>query len=247
MRNLFVGTSGYNYKHWKNIFYPKDLPQKEWLSFYANYFNTVEINATFYRKFEKRVFEKWHKTTPSNFFFTIKGSRFITHVKRLNNVSDAISLFFEGAFSIKEKLAVVLWQFPASFHNTEENFKRLKEFVLILRFAQDEIRTRQAFEFRHSSWFTDEIYNLLNKNGAGFVINDSNYFPSKEVVTGDFVYIRFHGPASLYSSSYSDNQLKVWAKKIDRLADKKYDVYCYFNNDAFGHAVKNALALKSFF
>lgn len=235
--NLFIGTSGYNYKDWKERFYPTDIPQKKWLSYYAKYFNTVEINATFYRQFPNTVFGKWHDETPANFSFSIKGSRFITHIKRLNDISKPLKIFFDSAFSLKEKLSIVLWQFPASFKNNEENLRRLTKF---LSFPPKKIR--QTFEFRHNSWFTEKIYNLLNKKNAGFVNNDTNAFPTKKVITGDFVYIRFHGPSYLYSSSYSNSELKDWAKKIKKYS-KKYDVYCYFNNDFSTHAIRNAQEL----
>ncbi len=237
MGNLFIGTSGYNYPDWVGVFYPQDLSKKEWLSFYSQHFNTLEINATFYHSFKRRVFENWYKQTPPSFFFSIKGSRFITHIKRIKDVQDEVRIFFENAYGLKEKLSVVLWQFPASFQLTGQNKERLNNFLYILP-----KNISHAFEFRHISWFNDVIYQLLDENKAGFVINETKAFPIAEKATGGFVYIRFHGPESLYSSSYSDRDLKLWSVKIRRYL-KNYDVYCYFNNDVSGFAVKNAKSL----
>lgn len=232
MHNLFIGTFGYNYRDWKEVFYPEKLSVKYWLEYYSRYFHTVEINATFYHNFERKVYENWFQKTPKDFCFTIKGSRFITHIKRLKNVQEEIILFFDNMSGLKDKLNAVLWQFPASFHNNEENYLRLVQMLEILP------EVRNAFEFRHQSWFNENIYNLLNKFQTSFVINDTGAFPTKEKVTGEFTYIRFHGPTSLYSSE----ELKVWAKKI-KIYLKRYDVYCYFNNDTHGYAVENAKEL----
>lgn len=241
MGKLYVGTSGYNYLGWKGLFYPENLPQREWLAFYSNHYNTIEINATFYRSFARSVFANWSKQTSESFVFTIKGSRFITHIKRIKDVKEEVERFFEMAVGLGEKLSCVLWQFPGSFRldpNQRENIDRLKVFL-------DKLprNSRQAFEFRHKSWFIPEVFELLDKNKAGFVMNDSPHFPSIERVTGDFVYIRFHGPSSLYSSSYSTKQLTAWVAKIKKYL-KKYDVCCYFNNDINGYAVKNARTLQ---
>jgi len=238
MRKLFIGTSGYNYADWVRVFYPRALSKKEWLSFYSQHFNTVEINATFYHSFKRNVFENWYKQTPLNFSFSIKGSRYITHIKRIKNVQNEVENFFESVQGLKEKLSVILWQFPSSFRLTDEIGERLSKFLIDLP-----KNTRHAFEFRHSSWFNDDIYQLLDKNKTGFVINETKAFSVAEKVTSDFAYIRFHGPQSLYSSLYSDEELKVWAEKI-RGYLKTHDVYCYFNNDVSGFAVKNALFLK---
>jgi uncharacterized protein YecE (DUF72 family) len=237
MGELFIGTSGFNYKDWKEIFYPKGLPQKQWLAYYARHYNTVEINATFYRHFARDVLVKWHDNTPDGFCFTLKGPRTITHVKRLQGVDDELDRFFESARGLQQKLSVVLWQFPPSFkYDTMQD--RLSAFMDML--PKD---TRQAFEFRDKSWFKDEVYALLNRHKAGFVINDSSRWPAAEAVTGDFMYSRFHGPGRLYASSYSTDQLAVWADTIQARIPR-YDVYCYFNNDFGGRAIRNADELR---
>jgi len=238
VKNLFIGTSGYNYKEWKGIFYPESLPKTKWLSFYSQNFNSIEINATFYGRFTKKTFEKWKDQTPRDFLFALKGSRYITHVKRIKNHELGIMDFFKNVKGLGEKLGVVLWQFPNNFKLKDENIKRLEAFIESLP-----VNIRQAFEFRDESWFVDNVFELLNKYNAGIAMNDSSVFPKMEKITGDFCYIRFHGPSNLYSSSYSDEELKIWAEKIKKYS-KKYDIYCYFNNDVNGYAIENAKRLK---
>ena len=237
MGKVWIGTSGFNYKHWKNIFYPEGLAQKKWLGFYSEHFKTLEINATFYGSFKEATYKKWADTVPEDFAFAIKGPRFITHIERIKNSELSIKKFFEQASGMSEKLKVVLWQFPPSFKNDEENRRRLENFL-----KQLPKNIFQVFELRHKTWFGPEIYNLLDSNRMGIVISESDRFPSDNIVVGGICYIRFHGPTSLYSSSYSTEQLKKWAGKIEKWK-KKADVYCYFNNDSGGHAFRNAAEL----
>ena len=237
MGNLYIGTSGYTYKDWRGIFYPKGVAQKNWLSFYAERYNTVEINATFYRPFPKSVYERWRQITPESFRFTLKGPRRITHEKKLVEIDDDLRGFLESASGLQEKLALMLWQFPGSAH-ADEMLERLTAFLPLLPTT-----IGQVFELRHASWFDDEVYALLNRHHASFVINDSSRFPAREVITGDLMYVRYHGPGALYASLYSMEQLAVWAEKIKpRL--REYDVYLYFNNDYGGRALQNANELR---
>lgn len=238
MGNVFIGTSGYSYKDWKGVFYPEDLPQKEWLTFYSQHFTTIEINATFYRSFPKTVFENWKKEVGEEFLFSIKGSRFITHSKRINHVEKEIKRFFEKASGLEQKLGCILWQFPKNFLFTQEHIKRLQTFLSLLPSS-----IKQFVEFRDQSWNISEVFTLLTTYNTGWVINDSSKFPKMDNVTGQHVYIRFHGPSNLYASSYTDKQLSVWAEKIKEYR-KKYDVFCYFNNDVSGFAIKNAKRLR---
>jgi uncharacterized protein YecE (DUF72 family) len=240
MNAIYIGTSGYNYKDWKGKFYPDKLPQKQWLEFYSNNFNTLEINATFYRSFPKRVFENWFLKTPENFKFVIKGPRLITHYKKLLNIEDDLNMFLENCSGLKEKLAVLLWQFPASFKNIPDNLTKLKSFLKYLP-----LNINQVVELRDNSWFTTELTELLNQLGIGFVINDTSAFDKDELVTGKLAYVRFHGPTFLYASSYSDQELRLWAKKIKDYA-KKLEVYVFFNNDVSGYAINNANTLKKY-
>jgi uncharacterized protein YecE (DUF72 family) len=236
---FFLGTSGFNYKDWKEIFYPKGLAQNKWLAFYAKHYDTVEINAAFYRYFPSSVFARWRDETPEIFRFALKGPRTITHVKRLNEINDDLDQFFNSSRVLGSKLAVVLWQFPFSFkYESEEALAKITSFL-----QQLPSMTKHVVEFRHNSWFKDDVYALLDTHGTGFVINDSSRFPAVEIVTGNVVYIRFHGPTKLYASSYSTQNLQTWAKKIKAWL-QRYDVYSYFNNDYGGRAIANSVELR---
>lgn len=239
MSRLYVGTSGYVYKDWRGLFYPKGVAQKNWLAFYAEHFNTVEINATFYGHFQRHVYERWRDSTPDDFVFTIKGPRPITHLKRLVDTGAELALFMESAAGLGAKLSAILWQFPPSFKRISEDDEALLTGFL----AQLPSSARQVVEFRHASWFVDSVYALLDRYGVGFCINDSNRWPAREVDTGGFSYIRFHGPQKLYASLYTPEQMQVWADKLrPRLAAG--DVYVYFNNDYGGRALQNARELR---
>jgi uncharacterized protein YecE (DUF72 family) len=236
---LFIGTSGYTYKDWRGLFYPKGVAQKDWLAFFARHYDTVEINATFYRSFPSSVYERWRDVTPEGFCFTLKGPRPVTHDKRLVGVEEEVRAFDEQSRVLGDKRSAMLWQFPPSFANTDETRDHLAHFLTLLPRG-----VRQAIEFRHKTWFQDAVYDLLNAQKAGFVINDSSRWAAREVVTGDFAYVRFHGPGKLYASLYTPEQLEAWAKKIrGYLAER--DVYVYFNNDYGGRALQNANELRA--
>jgi uncharacterized protein YecE (DUF72 family) len=240
MNQLFIGTSGFTYQDWRGIFYPKGVARKNWLAFYAQHFNTVEINATFYGHFRREVFVRWRDSTPADFVFTLKGPRPITHVQRLEEVGDLLSAFTENAAGLGDKLSAMLWQFPPGFRNdTPEATERLSAFLGLLPRS-----VRQVVEFRHASWFTDAVYMLLERHSVGFCINDSNRWAAREVDTGGFSYVRFHGPGKLYASLYTPQQMADWAEKLrPRLA--LGDVYAYFNNDYGGRAIQNARELRA--
>jgi uncharacterized protein YecE (DUF72 family) len=240
MKNIFVGTSGFSYKGWSEKFYPGDLPQKMQLEFYAQHYNSVEINSSFYHLPKKETFASWKERTPDNFYFAIKGSRYITQMLKLKNVEGAVESFFENADALKTKLSVVLWQFPAGFHADAE---RLKNFSQLIRSHKAGKNTRHAFEFRHQSWFTEDIYKILRKHNFSLVIAHSDKWPVADEVTADFIYLRFHAAPDIYASSYTDEELKKWAHKAKEIAAGK-DLYAYFNNDARGFAIPNAQTFK---
>ncbi len=235
--HLYIGTSGYTYKDWRGVFYPKGVAQKNWLAFYAEHFNAVEINATFYRTFPKHVFTRWHDLTPETFRFVLKAPRLITHEKALVNVESELQEFTTNANGLGDKLAAMLWQFSANAKKDALS----EAFARFLPLLPGSIK--QVFEFRHASWFSDEIYDLLNQHHAGIVINDSPRFPKREITTDQVMYVRFHGPDKLYASSYSNEQLDNWAQKIARHINKD-DIYAFFNNTASGRAIKNADTLR---
>lgn len=238
MKQFLLGTSGYNYREWKDDFYPINVRQKDWMAYYASKFTSLEINATFYRSFPAHVYEKWHNTVGDGFTFTIKGPRTITHIKRLKDIDEELSVFYSANAALREKLSCILWQFPSNFKKNERNYPLFQAFLTKLP-----PKYRHAFEFRDPSWFEDEVYNIMKQHNAGFVINDSNRFPAATAITSDFAYIRFHGPRKLYASSYTDEELKDWSKQIKQWL-QTIDVYAYFNNDMGGHAFRNALALR---
>lgn len=240
MGHLFIGTSGYNYPDWKGLFYPKELSQKNWLSYYAKAFQTVEINNSFYIAIKPDMYRKWYEQTPDSFVFSVKGHRFITQMKKLHAVEDAVNRFFGSVSGLKEKLQVVLWQFPVHFHRNEETEKRLSTFLKLLP-----RNVQHAFEFRHTSWLGKEVIALLQQYNAALVLAESGQYPLLEKQTAIWTYIRFHGPGKLYDSEYSEEQMKQWAKKIKE-RQTRGDVYVYFNNDYHGHALTNIKMLKSY-
>lgn len=228
------------YDHWADgVFYPADLPKSQWLAHYQKYFDTVELNNTFYHLPKEQTFKNWHKAVPKKFVFAVKANRFITHIKRLNKAKDSVKLFMGRTKLLKENLGPILYQLPPRW---KANPERLKDFVKCLS-----KKNANVFEFRDTSWFNDEIYSILKKNKLNFCIYSMPGIDCPEAVTGSVVYIRMHGGSILYGSNYADSELKDLAKQIKGFLKKKLTVYVYFNNDASGYAVKNALFLKKLF
>jgi uncharacterized protein YecE (DUF72 family) len=235
---VFIGTSGWNYKHWANgRFYPHGLAQKHWLSFYAGEFGTVELNNTFYRLPAAETFTDWVRTTPSQFIFAAKASRFITHIKRLRDPERSVRLFLSRFSRLGKKRGPLLFQLPPQMKADRERLKGLQ------RSFRRRKGLRVVLEFRHESWLTDEIYDFVEKTGWTICLADAPKFNRAIPALGSFCYIRRHGATARYASCYSDKQLSEDAEFITRLAKKEKDVYFYFNNDAEAYAVKNAVAL----
>lgn len=233
MPNLYIGTSGYTYGDWRGIFYPKGVAQKNWLSFYAEQYNAVEINATFYRLFAEKVVAHWRDVTPDEFCFVLKAPKVITHEKVLEAVNGELQQFITSAAVLEHKLAAVLWQFPPSFRKDAMG-ERFAKFLPELPTTISHV-----FEFRHLSWFSEDIYALLNQFHAGMVVNDSPRLPSQFGKTDSMLYIRFHGPGKLYDSTYSSEQMREWSGKIIPYLGKD-NVYLFFNNTMRGQALANA-------
>ncbi len=232
----YIGTSGFSYGHWRGIFYPEDLKSKDFLSFYARHFDTVEMNNTFYHTPRDSSIKKWVNETPQNFVFSIKASKFITHIKRLKGVEDSLQLFLQKAEIFDDKLGVILFQLPPSL---KADVPLLKEFLSLLPKER-----RFTVEFRHKSWLNDEVFSLLSDYNIAFCISDTPRYPYMEVVTANFSYIRLHGHEVLYASSYSDEQLAYYANFVKTWNEKGVQFFVYFDNDFYGYAVKNALKLK---
>jgi uncharacterized protein YecE (DUF72 family) len=230
----FIGTSGWNYDHWKGIFYPENLSKTRWLKHYAGEFSTIEVNATFYRQMKESTFLKWHQDTPEGFVWSVKASRFITHVRRLQDVEEAMERFFTSVSPLKEKLGPVLFQLPPSL-----SFDRslLEDFCSLIP-----DKKRCTIEARHASWTKKEALSSLEAHGIAWCISDTaGRYPYLEAVTSDFSYIRFHGSTALYASNYSEQELRDWAAKIRSFG---VDTYAYFDNDFEAYAPQNALRLR---
>lgn len=237
MARYYIGTSGWHYDDWRSRFYPDDLPRDKWLEFYSRHFNTLELNNSFYRLPTEAAFKNWYETSPPGFIFSVKVSRFITHIKRLKNCEEASRNFMSKASLLQEKLGPLLYQLPPGMLRNDDV---LKIFLDMLPSGY-----RHVFEFRHESWFAEDVYRILREYRAGFCTYDMPGLTSPLVVTADFAYIRFHGHEGLYSSDYSDAELQAWAEKIRSLAGQMESIYVYFNNDVAGFAIKNARTLKS--
>ncbi|GMT48296.1 MAG: hypothetical protein IEMM0007_1862 [bacterium] len=237
MAKVKIGCSGFMYDHWRGVFYPEGLPKKNWFQYYTGVFDTVELNVTFYRLPKRESFAGWYKKSPEGFSFSIKGSRYITHVRRIKEPEEALERFFDVAVDLRDKLSVVLWQFPPGFGL---DLNRLENFLFMLR----KYRVRHAFEFRHQGWIVPEVTELLRDEGHAFCMADWPEFINELPVTADFVYMRRHGHGGRYNSCYSLDELRKDAGRIKGYLKQGLDVYMYFNNDAFGYAPKNAVELK---
>jgi len=238
---LFIGTSGFGYPDWQGRFYPEGLPRSQWLAYYARVFNSLELNVTFYRTPKPAVFEGWARAVPADFAFVVKGPRFMTHIRKLEVDLDICERFSAAVRHLEERLSCALWQLPPSLR---ADAHLLEAFLETLRNDSVLARCRHAIEFRHRSWFDDDIYAILARANVAAVAADSGgRFPFVDVRTADFAYFRFHGPAGLYTSSYSGDELARFAESM-RAHWENGDVYAFFNNDARAYAIENALTLK---
>jgi uncharacterized protein YecE (DUF72 family) len=237
-RELRIGCSGWNYKHWRNgVFYPPRLAPRNWLAYYSAYFDTVEINATFYRLPTVNAVRGWETGSPEGFVFAVKMSRYITHIKRLTGLEDGLQRFYAriAPFVGSPKFGPVLWQLAPNFHRDDERLAAALELLPA---------GRHAFEFRHASWFHDDVYALLRGRGAALVIGDDPRRPYQtRELTADFTFVRFHAGAEGGNGNYSYGELERWARWIEE-ARASVDVYAYFNNDWEGYAIYNGLWLK---
>jgi len=236
--HYYIGTSGWHYDHWQDRFYPKTLTKAKWLEFYASHFTTVELNNSFYRLPSETAFTTWHDSSPTNFTFAVKVSRFITHIKRLRNSEEAVDNFISRAKILAEKLGPLLYQLPPNMHRNDEI---LESFLSTLPQGM-----KHVFEFRHQSWLEDKVFEILHKHNIGFCVFDMPSISCPLVATADFAYIRFHGSTGLYFSCYSDEELADWAKRLANLARNLEAIYIYFNNDAEAFAVRNAITLRRY-
>lgn len=233
---IYIGTSGWHYKHWKGTFYPGDIKDDEQFAFYSKEFGTVELNNSFYHLPPSATFTGWRKASPADFVFAVKASRYITHLKKLKADKASLKLFLSHASRLREKLGPVLFQLPPRW---KINIERLKEFLALL--PKKYIYT---FEFRDTTWYAEETYDLLKKYNCAFCIYELAGHMSPVKTTADFVYVRLHGPTkNKYQGSYSTVQLKKWARYCRKWQQAGKDVYVYFDNDQAGYAAFNAQKL----
>lgn len=234
--NKYVGCSGFFYKDWKGKFYPEDIPQRLWLEYYSEEFNTVELNNTFYRLPKPATFEQWYDRTPPHFRFAVKGSRYVTHIKRMKNPEETLAKMYDAAWLLKEKLGCILWQVPP---NLKKDLDLLKQFAQAC--SKDLVN---VIEFRHLSWFDEEVYNLLKKEQIAYcMLSAPDNYPEHAWQThNNLIYLRFHGKGDWYKYLYSDTELREWKNKLKQCRAK--DFYVFFNNDYNANAVANARTFR---
>jgi uncharacterized protein YecE (DUF72 family) len=228
-----IGCSGWNYADWRGRLYPKGVGTGRWLELYAEVFHTVEVNSTFYRLAKPDAVRRWLEQTPDDFVFAVKASRYLTHVRRLRDLRDGVERFYEAIepLASSPKMGPVLWQLPANFRRDDEVLARALEGLP---------GGLHCFEFRHESWFTRPVYDLLRRHGAALVIGDHPERPFQtHEMTADWTFIRFHYGHRGRRGNYSRTELDEWAERIRRWKRRR-TVFAYFNNDWRGFAVDNA-------
>jgi len=237
MRPVRIGCSGWNYDSWRERVYPNGMGPARWLAHYATLFDTVEVNSTFYRLARPAAVARWVEATPPDFVFTVKSSRYLTHMKRLTDMERGVERLYAGIAPLVEsgRLGPVLWQLPERFHRDDDR----------LAFALERLPPgRHCFEFRHPSWFTSEVYGLLHTSGVALVTGHDARRPLPDSpLTTDWTLIRFHYGARGRRGNYSEAELREWAARIARLRGEA-EVFAYFNNDWEAFAVQNGLRLR---
>lgn len=283
MGSIRIGTSGWSYKEWRGSFYPESLRQRDELAFAAGQFDSLEINGTFYRLTTSKACREWYEAAPRDFRFAVKGSRYITHNKKLSDGRQALANFFaSGILELREKLGPILWQLSANLRFDADRIDSFLEMLPAdteaasrLGHEHDERvrdpgfgeggnhRLRHALEVRHDSFLRPETARIARQHGVALAFSHSSQWPYLEEITAGFVYLRLHGPRKLYASDYGEASLRQWAQRIEkwhqsgqpddakRISDakpparKERDVYVYFDNDAHGHAPREATELRA--
>lgn len=230
-----VGTSGWDYPHWKGVFYPTELPRKHWFAFYAARFDTVEINYSFYRLPNEATFDHWRDAAPSGFRYAIKANRYLTHIKRLKDCAEALPRFLDRCRRLGTHLGPILYQLPP---NWRLNTERLERFT-----ADLPTDLTHVFEFRDNRWFVEPIRRVLADRGLGFCIHDHDDVDCPPWITGPVAYFRFHGSRKGRQGGYTPREIESHAITVRQALLKGHDVYAYYNNDAFGRAIGNARRL----
>ena len=237
MARVLIGTSGWHYKSWRGPFFPKGLPIKSQLQYYASQFETAELNGVFYRTPTREAVQSWTEATGADFVFAWKASKFITHWKRLSAASiNSLELLQDRVSILGDKAGPILFQLPPNFHADAE---RLAAFLKLLS-----PHMRYSFEFRHPSWYVAPIMRLLANENISLCISDHHDAPAPWKRTADFVYVRGHGPGGRYKGHYSTAALEAWAKRIKSWKSRGYDVFAFFDNDQKSAAPIDALKLR---
>ncbi len=234
---LRIGCSGWQYRHWRGNFYPEDLPQSRWFSFYATRFDTVEINNSFYRLPEKETFARWRAAAPNRFLFAVKASRYLTHMKKLKDPVEPVRRMFERVRGLGSCLGPVLYQLPPHWRCDQA---RLDAFLDVI--PRDVV---QAVEFRDPSWYADRIFDTLQLHGVALCLHDMKGSAAPRLAVGPCVYVRFHGAGARYGGRYPDSALERWADWLASQRAAGYPIYAYFNNDVGGHAPRDAARLSA--
>jgi uncharacterized protein YecE (DUF72 family) len=237
MRPVRIGCSGWNYDDWRGRLYPEGLGKQRWLGRYAEVFDTVEVNSTFYRLASRDAVARWVQQTPSGFVFAAKASRYLTHIRRLKEIGEGVERYYERIEPLVRagKLGPVVWQLPANFRRDDK----------VLAGALSGLPAgRHCFEFRHESWFTAPVYRLLEEHGAALVIGDHPRWPFQaRELTSDWTLVRLHHGRRGRRGNYSERELEEWARRIGQWR-RRAEVFVYFNNDWEGFAVANARSLQ---
>lgn len=231
-----IGTSGWHYKDWAGPFYPGDLPEKDFLEYYARYFRTVEINHSFYQLPKKETLKAWKDTVPPDFIFAVKASRYITHMKKLKDAKKSLFPLLKRIEVLGDRLGPILFQLPPRWGF---NLERFNDFLESLP-----ADFRYAFEFRDKSWEDPRAYEAMKMLGVAFCIYDLDGYRSPKEITADFVYIRLHGPDGAYKGQYDARTLSGWAGAFSAWISQGMEIFCYFDNDEAGYAARNALKLQ---
>ena len=234
--DIRIGTSGWYYEHWKERFYPAGSSKSKWLEYYAERFDTVEINNSFYHLPKEQTLKRWNDIAPEGFLYAVKANRYITHIKRLKDAAEPLERFFERIRLLGNKLGPVLYQLPPSLH---KDLDLLGGFVKLLPKSPPAV-----FEFRHESWYSDDVFALLAEANATLCIHDMPGKESPRVVTAGTIYIRFHGTTGRYAGSYPEPALQNWANWLKQQTRDARSIYAYFNNDIHAHAINNAKCLR---
>jgi uncharacterized protein YecE (DUF72 family) len=232
---LRVGCSGWQYKHWRGDFYPATLPAARWLEFYATHFDTVEINNSFYRLPLAETFAEWRRRVPASFVYAVKASRYLTHMKKLKDPEEPVALLFSRARRLGKRLGPVLYQLPPRW---PRNLERLERFLRALPKSVSHV-----VEFRDPTWYADDTYALLARHHVAMCLHDMAGSATGQRLVGPLAYIRFHGPQR-YTGAYTDAVLERWADWCAGLFSRGTSVHAYFNNDAGGHAPRDAIRLR---